>query len=288
MARALYIIWLALSQFIFWLVVFPIYLVLGFVLALITAPYHLFYFSSNWSMQPKHHAPVELYLQCFVQLHPDLQEYISHAECIMNSEPAGISGWPHKTKRKSYFACFCTITETTCTFPAGANFFGMLEAAGWDRKLVWAFLRDQVEQSGMVGEEGKAAFASVMEMMNSHRVIHAVAQLFESTFFTWCGLVEKPRSSDDPVRLQRERDAEKRLSNLPAELCHARQDSLDWVLRRGVLLVPDYNTRRRLQFMTKFSPVWGKISTLQDAEKGGPQSCWQFVDEQRIYPWHGR
>ena len=56
-----------------------VYSILVLIVILVSSPYTLFYFSSNWSMREKHMPPVQLYLDSFQYLYPDLTHAVAAA-----------------------------------------------------------------------------------------------------------------------------------------------------------------------------------------------------------------
>jgi len=254
---------------------------------IVTLPLTLIFFSSNWSMRPKYFPPVEVYLALFERLHPDLIAYVAVAHEVAAQQEAGgfwtqaISSWPHKTNRNTTYLVIATVVETQWSFTHAAGFFARLEGAGWSRKVVWTFLRDQVEGAGMVSQEQKDAFAKVMTMMNSGRLLPGPGALGD----LWTGLRALFHDSGYPQRL--EERAAARYAHLGRPILHARKDSLDWVLHRGAVVLPNGHTRVAVRELATFPPVWGgfkKDSDLEDPEQGLGE-CWQIADARTLYPW---
>ena len=255
---------------------------------LITLPYTLVFFSSNWSMRSKHGPAVETYLHYFEQLHPDLMAYVVAAHDCRSGSGGGampnmIKYWPHKTKRTFIPLIIVNITEERTTFAHAAGLFARLEEVGFPRKLVWEFLRDDVEQSGLPSPEERAAFAKSMKVMNSHNIISpqwGPASIFQVIRRRLSGNPEKLREK----QAEAERAAEAKYAFLGREMVHVRGDSLDWLLRRGALLLPTTETRHTVQRLAWFVPVWVGFKKDADLEKGVGE-CWQLADARDVYSW---
>lgn len=255
----------------------PVLIVVLLVYILITLPYTLFYFSSNWSMRHKYHSAVETYLSYFEHLHPNLIAYVSACHTALaetNHEPAGVRQWPHRTKRMFICIPFIgSLTETTYHFSNAAGLFAKMEASGWRRQLLWTFLRDQVEQTGWPTTEQRNAFAQAMQVMNSHNILDptVIRQWFTG--------------DDNGADAEKERRAEERLAGVGLPIVHVRDDSLDWLLQPGVLLVPNDKTRAMMIKLSTYAPIWGPLPKQPDLEKGPLDGRWQVVDTRSVYPW---
>ena len=78
-AKGLLMVVYGLVMFFAVFVVAPALGVAYLIYIIATLPLTLIFFSSNWSMQPKHFPPVEVYLAHFERLHPDLIAYVAIA-----------------------------------------------------------------------------------------------------------------------------------------------------------------------------------------------------------------
>jgi hypothetical protein len=77
---------------IYGIVLFTVYAVLALLVVLITSPYTLFYFSANWSMRKTRMPPVQLYLDYFQYLYPDLTvEVGDSAACFRQQDGMTLS-----------------------------------------------------------------------------------------------------------------------------------------------------------------------------------------------------
>jgi len=284
--KGLYMIGYAVYWTFVILLVVIIAIVTGLPYIFLTLPYTLFYFSSNWSMRRRHAPPVEVYLHYFEQLHPDLMAFVIAANGGPDSEnapmPTTIKFWPHKTKRTFFPLIVINITEERTFFSHAASLFARLEDFGWNRRLLWTFLRDNVEQSGLPTPEERAAFAKSMKVMNSHNILSpqwgpgSLLDYFRRMF------------GDEEKRKLAEHEAETviqaRYAHLGRPVEHVRRDSLDWLFHRGALLLPNKQTRMSLQRLAAYEPVWRGFKKDGDLEKGFGE-CWQIADARTIYPW---
>jgi hypothetical protein len=133
---------------------------------------------------------------------------------------------------------------------------------------------DQVEQAGLVTQEEKDAFAKAMAVMNSHQMKTMIAGVFRK---------DGGNGSD----AQQEQVAENRFAQVGLLIVHVRSDSLDWILQRGALLIPNDKTRQTMRNLTRYKPVWGPVMKPRDLEKG-LDGNWQIVDAHYVYPWTGK
>jgi hypothetical protein len=97
---------------------------------------------------------VTLYLKHFESLYPELIASVAAAHEIAlkkpsfgSKKPPGINFWPRNTDVVVLPLVFVISVKKQWTFLQSAGLFGRLEAAGWDRRVLWTFLRDKVERS---------------------------------------------------------------------------------------------------------------------------------------------
>ena len=268
-----YIVWWVIENLLVIFVFLPLWLVLVLVLLILTLPYTLYYPSSNFSMMSADMPPVQLYLNHFESLYPELIASVAAAHRLKRKgRPPGIKFWPRKTDRYFLPMVFVTITSTHWTFSQSAGLFARLEATQiWDRRVLWAFLRDKVEQAGLVNEAEKAAFAAVMEKMCSHRLRDALAKLAVLTGLN--GTKGKPN--------ERNRSMPMGMPVVPVG-----NDSMEWILQKGAFLVPNETVQPRLSSLhqlIRFN-MWGGFKKDADLENG-LGGYWQIFDMRKTYPW---
>jgi hypothetical protein len=166
--------------------------------------------------------PVQTNLDHYQSLHPDLMSRITnHAkddtEGWINTE---LDMWPHSAK-----GWFLPTVHNDESCPAAIMFAG-LEHAGWSRRVVWALLRDQVEEAGLVNDAERQAFARVMSRMCDHQVTeHGWAMI------RW-GMRHGLLSKEQTITLP-EQDVED-----GRDVVEASTDSLSWILDKGKVLRP--------------------------------------------------
>lgn len=282
--KTLYVIRHILSTTLIVIIGIVVGLAIFFPYVIITLPYTLIFFSSNWSMRQKHAPAVETYLHYFEQLHPDLMAYVvaAHDACGGDAMPNMIKYWPHKTKRTYLPLIVVNITEEQTTFKHAAGLFARLEEVGWKRKLVWEFLRDKVEQSGLPTPEERAAFAKSMKVMNSHNIVSP--QWGPGSIFQAVSRRFRDQEKRRAAQQEAETAAAAKYAYLGRPVEHVRRDSLEWLLHRGALLLPDEETRMAVRRLSGFVPVWAGFRKDSDLEKGVGE-CWQLADARDIRPW---
>jgi hypothetical protein len=99
---------------------------------------------------------VQLYLDHFHRPYPDLVNAVAALSDPRVTWDMGrkIRYWPNEHQRDPY----AYVYTTNYTFSAPASFFAILEGLGFQRPVLWEFLRDTVERSVAVSEQEKQAF----------------------------------------------------------------------------------------------------------------------------------
>ncbi|KAJ5604478.1 hypothetical protein N7510_009632 [Penicillium lagena] len=256
----------------YFLIIVPILLVVEVLVFPFTLPYTLYHFSSNWSLTSSDEAPVALYLKHFERIHPDLIRYVGAAHETKSSRrpPRHIKFWPRQSRH--FFLpipCIATITYREWTFSHAAGLFATLENVGWDRKLLWTFLRDQVEGAGLVTDAEKDAFAKVMQKMNSHRYTGLIVALWRS----WIKSRNVEKVSQNLQR--RVNEATDKFGYLGLPIVTVTGDSMNWILQRSAILVLGGVSARPIGRLVLFQPVWKSATKDMDLEEG--QGFWQLI-----------
>lgn len=249
-----------------------IMLLIGPIVAIVALPYTFYHWSPNCGIQKKDMPPVQLYLDHFSRLHPVLIRglYGNFERLLLSTEkdhllPQSIAYWPHKYHSKT--------SETE--FTIAALLFAVLEDAGWPRRVVWTFLRDEVEKNTMeleLTDAQKGEFARVMQKMSSHHLAGYLAKLSHKVF--GARINKQYREMVEMVfNFQPLTDLH---TVIPASL-----NSLDWVLRRGCVVTPNpadmWESFERFSRLSKFSAIWGWVGkgrTLDEAI----EKHWQIWD----------
>ncbi|KAJ6038289.1 hypothetical protein N7499_004234 [Penicillium canescens] len=252
---------------------FPAYFIVNPILHFLALPYTLKYFSSNWSLLCFETQPGELYLHHFERLHPDLIEHVRAAYAARTNKrpPRKLKFWPRET---SHIILPLVVAIREWKFSCATGLFALLEDCGWDRTLLWTFLRDQVENAGLVSAEEKVAFARVMEVACSNRFKGIRPAWVRSLQFLrkWTGETER---SSKMQQAQIEKLKEK-FDSLGVPVIAVSGNCIDWVLQRNAVLVLDQNIRDASYRMKNFQPIWINVKNSQDPEKIS-KSYWQQV-----------
>jgi hypothetical protein len=255
----------------------PAYFIINPILHLLALPYTLKYFSSNWSLLSFETQPAELYLHHFERLHPELIEHVRAAYAARTNKrpPRKLKFWPRET---SQIILPLVVAIREWKFSCAAGLFALLEDCGWDRTLLWTFLRNQVENAGLVSAEEKMAFARVMDVACSNRFkgIRPAWVRSLQLLRNWMG--ETDRSSKKQ-RVKIEKLKEK-FDPLGVPVIAVSGDRIDWLLQRNVVLILDQTIRDASYKMKYFQPIWINVTNSQDPEKVS-KSYWQQVSLDR-------
>jgi hypothetical protein len=274
--------WLSVPYFILWalwallllIIVLPLQVILFTILLIITLPYTLYHYSPNMGMNKKYMPPVQLYLDHFERLHTELISSVVKAhKFTTKGKPPGIRFWPVKNYERvvTGIPLVVSVTSQKWTFSQAAGLFARLEASEVaDRQVLWTFLRDEVERAGLVNEAEKEAFKKVMTVMCTHRLLAQISKML------------LPRNGSSG---RSDESAAPPGRNMPVgvEVVLVKEDSVEWILHRGALLVPAKGVR--LGKLTNFK-MWGKVGKDIDVEKG-LGNYWQLIDIRgpEGYPW---
>lgn len=143
-----------------------------------------------------------------------------------------------------------------------------------DRKVLWAFLRDKVEEAGLVNDDEIRAFAAVMEKMCSHQTRDIIER-----FMPW----RKP-SSTVLKKAKKPEEVEEQKRTLPEgmPIVEATRESVDWILQKGAVVLPSETFH--LYGLHLFE-MWGAFLKDADLEKG-VGDYWQIIDLRKpLKPW---
>ena len=252
--------WMVIMILPYLILVIPLYL----AIMTITHPYTLFYRSSNWSMRKRDMPAIQLYLDHFQSLYPQIVASIVNAHRL---SPRGnplraIDFWPAKRDRDYWITSNSGdryIRTMHYEYSQITGLFIALESAGWSRRTLLMFLRDKVEQrSGLVPHEEKEAFARVMEKLCTHDFMSwlwaTVASASFRFLFQWAEVRLKEWDQDVPMGMRAIRVS---------------LDSVDWVLERGAFLLPeDIRTRGCMMSLAAKLPMWGRVKNGEDLQMG--------------------
>ncbi|KAK3313370.1 hypothetical protein B0H66DRAFT_629136 [Apodospora peruviana] len=273
----------------------PFAILILLLIAIITAVSLLLYTLQTGPCKSGALVQYNIYLDHFERLHPELIGYVAAALATTtqrNKIPHRVIHWPHKTKRNLKFSPFgslgFTLQKDSTTFRPSVGLFAWLED-NWSRRVVWTFLRDQVEHAvapgggRLVTEKEKEAFGKVMEMMirkdimspsqGPFSLLRRVRKMVKGE-----QLEKRQKEEEDELAVAEEKMAA-RYAYLGRLVVVVRKDNLDWILKRGALLLPSPSdeTRFTTRYLARFPPVWRGSLKDGDLEKG-LGDCWQVVD----------
>jgi hypothetical protein len=236
---------------------------------IITLPYTLYYRSSNWSMRERDMPAIQLYLDHFHSLYPQLVSSIvtAHRLSPRRQPPPAIDFWPTKRDHHTYWIPFIgTLRTKHYEYPHITGLFIALESAGWSRRTLLMFLRDKVEQRpGLVHPEEKEAFAMVMEKLCTHDFMSWLRDTVLSRpirfLAKWLAVRLKEWDRDVPMGMRAIRVS---------------LDSVDWILERGAFLLPeDIKTRDCMDSLAALR-MWRRVKNGEDLQMG-LENYWQIM-----------
>ncbi|KAL8800926.1 MAG: hypothetical protein Q9223_007166, partial [Gallowayella weberi] len=166
---------------LFILLILPFLLIYAILSILLTLPYTLFHFSSNYGLRASDMPIVEKYLDIFQTQNPrlagTLDRYFRSDEWKDRNDggrvPRSIKFWPNKSTTE-YAWLIVSASVTDWSFSVVAGLFVVLEELYFPRRLLWEFLMREVESkspssasssSSALTEADKAEFRRVMEKM---------------------------------------------------------------------------------------------------------------------------
>jgi hypothetical protein len=259
------------------LLIYKIFLLpIGIVVLIVTLPYSFYYKTPNYGIQENDMPPVQLYLDHFQHLHPDLiwglQQTIEGLRLLTGKDPIPLrcmAFWPYKYDQNINQREFTSV----------AVLFAVLEDAGWPRRVVWTFLRDEVEKKSVelgLNDAQKGQFRYVMQKINSHNLTGWATMLTDKLV----GRRMNKKTRGMVLNLEPLTDLHE---VIPVSL-----NSLDWVLRRGCVITPSldnaWESYERLSRLSKFSGLWGCVSEDRTLEEAIGKH-WQILDNRLKMPW---
>ena len=137
--------------------------------------------------------------------------------------------WP--TETHSSFFCFPglgSFRHTTYKFTHAVSLFARLQAAGFERKVLWQFLAETVEAKVQISDEDKAEFRRVMNKVCRYNMIKTLNQVLGFLKFILVSLGEPKYDFLVPDSIP----------GTPIEIIEGQNQSLDWIFKKGACLVP--------------------------------------------------
>jgi len=231
------------------------------IISCLALPYTFFYYTPNWGMLDKEKPPVQLYLDHFEALYPNLISFITSTSA--RGQARSVEFWPFKLTEQPFTmpspGGLTMVGDKGYAFSKAAQLFGLLEDAGWSRRVLYTFLRDKVEQSEYaLSVEEKEAFTAVMEKMCSHCFV----PWLKNVFF-W--MLDISMEWLDPPLKGWE-------SHLPSgmRIVYVHMNSVEWILETGngrlpgIVLVPDKpKTLLSMRRLVGGLTIWGKVENVE-------------------------
>ena len=244
-----------------------------FVIMILTIPYSFYFWSCNLGIRTRDMPSVQLYLDHFETLHPDLATALERA--FDACEPAAqrqvsASSWPHTREGYNRLdvekgADTKYTTRNGCRFTLASGLFIQLEEAGFARQTLMELLMHDVESNVKVDENERAEYRRVMYKLCAHRtrdVLDILIRFGVSRYMTnGEGLLTPGKSATGitPYLMRNDR-------------------RMDWVLQQGAVLVPmDGDTYKKAEKLAKFG-LWKAVRDDADLYHAAQDGCWQLVD----------
>lgn len=241
---------------------------------ILTIPYTFYFWSSNFGTRTRDMPILQLYLDHFETLHPELAAALERAfdACGPNQRLLLVfaSSWPHSLVGYDSIdvekgADIKYTTMDGYRFSLASGFFMLLEDAGFARQTLMEFLMHDVESNVKVDEKERADYRRVMHKLCSHCTSHLLGSLLPfgvSRYMTNGEGFLTPAKSALGFRPYLMRTDRK----------------MDWVLQQGAVLVPmDGNTYWKAKELARFG-LWKAV--MDDADLAGAthEAYWQLVD----------
>ncbi|KAI4164237.1 MAG: hypothetical protein LQ342_002202 [Letrouitia transgressa] len=261
--------------------IFLLLLAYIFLSRIAVLPYTVYHFSANYGIRASDKPVVQKYLDRFEEMNPRLARKLSDVfrsekwYAQYNGIPPTLKYWPHESKTEyAWFIVSASVTDYT--FSVMAGLFLVLEERGFPRRLLWEFLKTQVETRSprSVSDDEKREFRRVMAKMCTGMVSILIVPWKKEEWVR--------RSTKDSEG--REMVGEKGFS-LPestpvgVQIVPLREgDGMEWLLCGKGLIVPmDWPAYRKAHAMTRFG-LWGKVKKDMDLEDGKLAEVWQYMD----------
>jgi hypothetical protein len=234
-------------------------------LTLLASPYHLFYYSSNWGLSEKHFEPIQLYLDHFESLYPNLIAWVSgylQSETFRKAEaPRSVRFWPTLTKQRDIegIPLVLMIRTTRWSFSVASGLFMLLENSGFRRRTLLDFLETEVESKvPTLTEQEKQDFRRVKEKVCNHNIFDAVASM-RSNKKDGFVLPDRGGAAGDKI--------------IPVT-----NGSIDWIVdgSHPVIVPMDSFTYYPLQRLASTMVIFQTIK--KDEDTNGERSGWQALD----------
>ena len=243
-----------------------------FVLILLTTPHMLYFWSSNCGIRTRDKPFIQLYLDHFETLHPELPAALERAFAAYQPIPGEVPphSWPQSPVglgcidiEKGPDVRYTTMNGRKFTLASG--FFMQLERAGFARQALMELLMHDVESAIKVDEQERAEYRRVMYKLCSHRT----SDLWDSLVpFAVSEYMTNGEGFLTPGKSV--------LGLTPYLMRNDRR--VDWVLQQGAVLVPmDRDTYKKAEQLAKFG-LWKAVKNDVDLASATQEAYWQLVD----------
>jgi hypothetical protein len=228
----------------------------------------IFWESAN-GMFRSHMPIVTTYLHYFYQLHLDFVDTLAGQSRNYSLVKDTIDFWPNQNKTERCWIPLVAYIETKhFKYSSVAGAFVYLEKQVKNRRLVWQLLRDTIEISAApLTDEDKRNFAKVMSSI-------CVVTNWSIIWRPWIYITYELFMA--PTRIGLEYSVPDTGEWPGAPVIEVRNNSLNWILPRGALLVPvDDSSYRLLKNLGNY--CWDKVTETSHLEKYSV-NYWQMVD----------
>ena len=242
------------------------------IVMILTIPYTFYFWSSNFGIRKRDMPFVQLYLDHFETLHPELASALERAfdACEPTEGRVSASSWPHSLVgynridvEKGADAKYTTRNGYRFTLASGL--FIQLEDAGFARQNLMEFLMHDVESNVKVDEKERAEYRRVLYKLCSHRTSDLLDILLPfgvSKYMTnGEGFLTPGKSA---------------LGFTPYLMRNDRR--MDWVLQQGAVLVPmDDDAYKKAEKLAQFG-LWKAVRDDVALASASQEAYWQLVD----------
>ena len=190
-----------------------------------------------------------------------------------NRGPPKLKFWPHES-RTEYAWLIVSASVTDYRFSVMAGLFMVLEAKGLPRRVLWEFLRMQVEGRREVSEDEKREFGWVMRKMCTGEVPFLINPFARGQWARRRRVDPEGREIVGEKGFSLPESSPVGVQIVPLE----EGDGMEWLLYEKGLVVPmDRVAFQKVSALAKFGS-WGKVREDVDLEDEKLRDVWQYVD----------
>lgn len=238
------------------------------VIEILCIPYTLYHWSSNFGIRTRDMAIVQLYLDHFQILHPELTDALERAYAGYQSieDEFHSSFWPNSWEEdieKGSEIKYASMNGRK--FSLAAGFFTQLDKAGFSRQALMEFLMHHVELEAKVDEQERDEYRRVMYKLCARDLVDMILPWGGKGYLTNGEGFLTPGKTPTGMTPYLLRDDHR----------------MDWILQKDVVLVPmDWDTHSKAAELTKFGlfPLWKAVRDDIGLKESELKGCWQLVD----------